>query len=155
MLGRRMVTYEEWETTVPASMRDDSAWRMRAYRLGLFLADLAVVDAGAIYKDRIARSHADQLIRAVGSISANVVEGYSRGSGKERAHFFGYALGSARESRDWYYKCRTVLKESVVAHRLAICNELVKLLLVMVGQERRTNRGLMPSNKRPPQQESH
>jgi four helix bundle protein len=48
----------------------------------------------------------DQLYEAVGSVSANLAEGYSRGTGKDRARFYEYALGSARESRDWYFKAR-------------------------------------------------
>ncbi|MFN8404533.1 MAG: four helix bundle protein [Anaerolineales bacterium] len=36
---------------------------------------------------------------AVGSVGANISEGYSRSSGKDRARFYEYALGPARESR--------------------------------------------------------
>ncbi len=47
---------------------------------------------------------ADSLWKmTVGSIRANIAEGYSRGTGKDRARFYEYALGSARESRDWYF----------------------------------------------------
>ena len=54
-------------------------------------------------QDRRTIGLADQLYRSLGSIGANLAEGYSRGTGKDRAHFYEYALGSARESRDWYY----------------------------------------------------
>jgi hypothetical protein len=47
-----------------------------------------------------------------------------------------YALGSARESRDWYYKARTVLGEPVAQHRIAMLTRIVKLLLTMVPQQR-------------------
>ena len=79
---------------------------------------------------------ADQLYRALGSISANITEGYSRGTGKGRALFYEYALGSARESRDWYYKSRHVLGEEVITHRLDLLTQVIRLLLTMVPQQR-------------------
>lgn len=79
---------------------------------------------------------ADQLYRAVGSIGANIAEGYSRGTGKDRARFYEYALGSARESRDWYFKGRYVLREEVVQHRLSFMTEITRLLLTIIPQQR-------------------
>ena len=69
-------------------------------------------------------------------MSANAAEGYSRSTGKDRAHFYEYALGSARESRDWYYKARHVLGEDVATHRLAFLTQIIRLLLTMVPQQR-------------------
>jgi hypothetical protein len=34
------VEYEGWEKTVPQAIREDSLWKMKAYRLALFLADV-------------------------------------------------------------------------------------------------------------------
>jgi four helix bundle protein len=65
------------------------------------------------------------------------VEGYSRSSGRDRARFFEYALGSARESRDWYYKARHVLEESVIDHRLDLQSQIIRLLLVMIPDHRK------------------
>ena len=79
----------------------------------------------------------DQLYRAAGSISANIAEGYSKSTGKDRARFYEYALGSARESRDWYYKARHVLGEKVVTqHRSEFLTEIIRLLITMVPQQR-------------------
>jgi hypothetical protein len=72
----------------------------------------------------------------LGSISANLAEGYSRGTGKDRARFYEYALGSARESRDWYFKGRHILGEVVVRHRLQLLAEVIRLLLTMIPQQR-------------------
>lgn len=136
------MTFEEWEAGVPTVIRSDSLWRMKAYRLGLFLADLGWVDAGKLVRDVRTTAIADQLYRAIGKISACIAEGYSRGSGKARAIFYEYALGSVRESRDWYYKARHILRDKVTSHRLELCTELTKLLITMIQLERRTNRPL-------------
>jgi four helix bundle protein len=86
--------------------------------------------------DRRTIGLSDQLYRAVGSISANVAEGYSRGTGKDRARFYEYVLGSAQESRDWYFKSRHIIGESVTEHRLQLLTEVIRLLLTMVSQQR-------------------
>jgi len=85
---------------------------------------------------------ADQLCRAVSKISSNVAEGYSRGTGKARLIFYEYALGSAREARDWYYKGRHVLKEKVTLHRVDLCTQILKLLIRTVANEQQQNRRL-------------
>lgn len=72
----------------------------------------------------------------MGSISANLAEGYSRGTGRDRARFYEYALGSARESRDWYYKGRHILGPAVTTHRLNLLTQIIRLLLTMVPQQR-------------------
>jgi len=72
----------------------------------------------------------------MGSISANIAEGYSRGSDKDRARFYEYALGSARESRDWYYKGRHVLGEEVMTHRQRLLTQIIRLLPTMIPQQR-------------------
>ena len=79
---------------------------------------------------------ADQLYRSLGSISANLAEGYSRGTGRDRARFYEYALGSARESRDWTFKARHVLGEAVFHHRLQLLTRVIQLLLTMIPQQR-------------------
>ena len=47
----------------------------------------------------------------------------------DRRRFYEYALGSARESRDWYYKARHVLDEVIVGERLDVLTQVVRLLL--------------------------
>ena len=107
------MNYETWVKTVPAEITGDSLWKMEAYRLALFAADLGWHDVTKLAGDRRTLDLAGQLYRAVGSVEANISEGYSRGSGRDRARFYEYALGSARESRGWYYKGRYVLGDAV------------------------------------------
>jgi four helix bundle protein len=134
------MTYEEWERGIPEELKTDVLWRLEAYRLALFLSDLAWEDATKLLRDRRTRETADQLHRATAKISAHVAEGYSRDTGKERAHFYGYALGSTRESRDWYYKSRHVLGGAVTAHRLALTTSLIRLILAAIRHERKARR---------------
>ena len=130
------MNYEEWETTVPEAIKGDSLWKMAAYRLAVFLGDLGWHDVTRLVQDRRTIGLSSQLYEALGSISANLAEGYSRGSGKDRARFYEYALGSARESRDWYFKSRHILGETVVQHRLQLLAEILRLLLTMIPQQR-------------------
>jgi four helix bundle protein len=130
------MNYQEWEGSVPHAIKGDMLWRMKVYRLALFIADLSWEDVTKLIKDRRTIALADQLYRALGSISANIAEGYSRGSNKDQVRFYEYALGSARESRDWYYKARHVLSEEVTIHRLNLSTEIIRLLLTIIPGER-------------------
>lgn len=131
-----MAGFDEWEKTVPGTFKVDTLWKVKAYRLALYLGDLCWSDATLLLKDKRMVSLSGQLYRAVGSVGANLAEGYSRSTGKDRALFYQYALGSARESRDWYYKARFILGEEIAAHRWQIITEIIRLLLTMIPQQR-------------------
>ena len=139
------MTLEGWERSVPGALTRDVLWRVTAYRLATFLSDLAWRDVTKLMKDRRTVGLSDQLYRATGSIGSNISEGYSRSTGKDRARFYEYALGSARESRDWYFKGRFVLSEKVMLHRLALLEEIIKLLIKMVPDQRATRSRLDPT----------
>ena len=130
------MNYEEWLKMVPADITGDSLWRVEAYRLALFLADVGWHDVSKLMKDKRTLDLSNQLYRALGSIGANVSEGYSRGTGKDRARFYEYALGSSRESRGWYGNGRHVLGEQVTEHRLQLLAQIIRLLLTMIPDQR-------------------
>ena len=130
------MNFNEWVLSLPKDITDDSLWKMEAYRLSLFLTDVGWYDVTELMKDKRTIGIADQLYRSLGSISANIAEGYSHHTGKTRPQYYQYALGSARESRDWYYKAHHILKEKVINHRIALTTQVIKLLLVMVPQQR-------------------
>ncbi|HET7612514.1 MAG TPA: four helix bundle protein [Gemmatimonadaceae bacterium] len=95
-------------------------------------------------RKRLGERIAGQLYAAVSSISANIAEGYSRSSGKDRALIFEFALGSVRESISFYQASRPILGEVITA-RLNILEEIRRLLLAIIPRERgkpipRTNR---------------
>jgi LysW-gamma-L-lysine/LysW-L-ornithine aminotransferase len=147
-------SFEEWAATVPESIRRDALWRVTAYRNALFLAEIGWYDISKLMQDRRTIGIADQLYRALGSIGANIAEGYSRGTGRGRAQFYEYALGSARESRDWYYKARHVLDSRVVDHRMALLSDLIRLLLTMIPDQRNTRISEAPAEYHTTQEDS-
>ena len=128
--------YEEWADTVPASLRGDPLWRREDYRLALYVADEGWEDVRRLSEVRAASVLGDQLCRALGSISANIAEGYGRRSGTDRARYYEYALGSARESRDWYHKATRTLGRDVVQRRLRVLTRIVRLLTYAIPRER-------------------
>ena len=140
------MNYQSWLKTVPTFFTDDSLWKMKAYRVSLFLADIGWHDVSKLDRDGRTRRIANQLYRSLGSVGANLAEGYSRNTGKDRARFYAYSLGSARESRDRYYKGRHVLGEQVVNHRLPFVTETIQLLLVMIPQQRHFDKALREQN---------
>lgn len=130
------MNYHEWVKSVPSEIQGDSLWKMEAYRLALFASDIGWRDTTRLAQDARTLGLASQLYRALGSIHSNLAEGYSRSSGRDRARFYEYALGSARESRDWYFDARHVLAETVTSHRMRLLTEIIRLLLRMVPDQR-------------------
>ena len=103
------MNFSDWQESVPDAITDDPLWTVEAYRLALFASDACWKDVRKISKQRTMRSLSDQLYRA---------------------------MGSARESRDWYYKARHVLGENVTDHRLNFLASIIRLLLKMIPQQR-------------------
>lgn len=130
------VRYQEWLGSVPEAITGDSLCKMQAYRLAMFAPDVRWEDVTKLLRDRRTVSLANQLYRSLGSIGANLAEGYSRGTGPDRARFYEYALGSACESRDWYFKARHVLGQDLTNERLEVLTTIIRLLLTMVPQQR-------------------
>ena len=130
--------YEDWEATVPGELRADALWHRQDYRLALYVADVGWDDVRKLAAVRSTTAVADQLCRSLGSISPNIAEGYGRASGQDRARYYEYALGSARESRDWYHKARRVLGDAVANRRIRVLTSVIRLLTVAIPCERAT-----------------
>jgi four helix bundle protein len=130
------VKHSEWLNTVPQTLKDDAVWTLSAYRHALLLSDFCWHDVTKLMRDKRTTGLSSQLYEAVGSVGANLAEGYSRGSGRDRARFYEYSLGSARESRDWYFKARHVLGEKVTMHRMEFLGEIIRLTLTMIPDQR-------------------
>ncbi|HBX65455.1 MAG: four helix bundle protein [Balneola sp.] len=130
------MTFKEWENKVPKEITNDIVWKIEAYRFGLFLSDACWKDSSSIIAEK-RFALADQLYRSVGSISANIVEGYSRLSNKEKARFCEIALGSAREARDWYFKSRHIIGEETAQTRIIMLTSIARLLQSMISNHRK------------------
>ncbi|MCB0037201.1 MAG: four helix bundle protein [Anaerolineales bacterium] len=121
--------FEDWIKEVPEDVLNDPLWKFETYRKALFLSDLAWFDCGKMMKDERGKAIAQQLSRSAGSVAANIEEGYSRGYGKDYARFLRIALGSARESRGWYYRGRHLLGQEVVTHRCFLLRDIISGLI--------------------------
>ncbi len=129
--------FEEWLDSVPESLKSDPIWKLEAYPKALLFFDLAWRDIDHLKHDVRGREIARQLVRSVGSISANLDEGFGRGTDRaEFGQFLRYALGSARESRSWYHKARLLLPEEIVKHRMDLCSEIIALLVTNINRQR-------------------
>ena len=132
----KFANYQDWLKLVPDTISGDTLWKMVVYRYALFLGDLAWHDVTKLMGDRRTMKLSDQLYEAIGSIGANISEGYSRSSGKDRARFYEYSLGSARESRGWYYDGSFILGDEVANHRMQFLTQIIRLLLTILPEER-------------------
>ena len=130
------MNYAEWLVGVPSEITNDPIWKLEVYRLALFAGDIGWEDILKLSIEKLMFSIADQLHRSLGSISANLTEGYSRSKGLDRARFMEISLGSARESRDWYYKARHVLSSEVVKHRMELLTRVISMLTPMIPHQR-------------------
>lgn len=126
--------FARWESSTPPDMVGDSLWRLPAYRISRFLALLLDNDCRVVRKRSPYR--AGQLERAVDSIGVNIIEGYGRLHGRERARFYEFALGSAREARDWYVRTETWFKPGVAMGRIKLLTRVIKILTHAIPEER-------------------
>ena len=131
------MNYQEWMTTALPEITQDPLWNLDVYRLGLFVSDIGWEDVVLLDKNKITRDASDQIHRSIDSISTNIAEGYSRSTGKDRARYFEYSLGEAREARDRYYKVRRALKQEVVLHRIKLLTQIVKILNAFIPTQRK------------------
>jgi four helix bundle protein len=109
---------------------------MRVFQLAGELIPDCFDDAKVVRAEPITADIAAQLYAAVCSIEANISEGYSRSSGKDRAARFEYALGSVRESMSWYKSCKPILGEEKVRDRRDRLEEMRRMLLAIIPRER-------------------
>ena len=131
------MNYKEWLAGVHPRIKAEPIWRSLMYQKAMFLYDLAWEDCGKMLDDARGRKVAAQLIDSAGSISANMEEGHGRGFGKERQYFLRVALGSARETKGWYYRGRRLLAPKVLDHRLALIDEIISLLVTEIDSQKK------------------
>jgi four helix bundle protein len=126
----------------------DPLERMAVHRYAKKLRKVSWDDVELLKANTATREIAGQLYESVGSIAANLAEGYSKSSGPDRARSFEYALGSARESTEWYESAIPVIGDETVAARLTILGHIQRLLVAIIPLERK--RRIRPKKKRKP-----
>jgi four helix bundle protein len=119
-----------WEERAPGSLKGDPVWRFHAYRVSLFLLDLATQDVADVSRrNRTKLGLADQLIRSIASVSANIAEGLGRPTANDRIRYFGIAMGSLREGITWYRAMTRDLDATVADTRVEQLSELRRILI--------------------------
>ena len=73
-----------------------------------------------------------QLVRSAGSISANIEEGYGRGTAPEFINRLRIARGEAYESRGWYRRAAKFLSGAVITARRIEAGEIIALLTATI-----------------------
>ena len=131
-----ILTFDAWAASATRSLTSDAVWKLPAYQLACYALYLAWPDATALTRRVVTEPVASQLYRAIGSIGANLAEGYSRSSGRDRVRMYEYALGSAREGVVWYCAATAVLGDTVVEHRRATLQRIARMLLITIPRER-------------------
>jgi len=113
-------------------MRDFRELKVWQKAIGLF--EEVVRDVEKFPNTRAAKVIEDQVLRSVGSISANIAEGYGRKKGKEYIHYLYISRGSANETIDWYEKLKRLryIGEEVFMVREEECIELRAMLSKMI-----------------------
>lgn len=119
-------------TSPTPSLYSDPLERVQAYVLAREAGRVARLDCERLRSDPVMVDIARQLFTSVGSITANIAEGYARSTLPDRRRFLEFALGSTREAASWYE--HLALPEG--AERLARLTSIRRLLLTMIRTSR-------------------
>ena len=124
------MNYQEWEKEIYPEIAGDILWKIEAYRVALFAADIGWHDVTKLMQDKRTIKLSDQLYRALGSIGANISEGYGRYFFKENRQFSYIARGSLYETKTFLLKAkrRKLVSEAVFEKMDAELTTLAKRL---------------------------
>lgn len=97
------------------------------YKRSMELWNEMWIDTEVLMLDFRGKEIARQLIRSVGSMSANIEEGYGRGFGKEYPQFLRISRGSARESKGWYLRSSHLLGAEIINSRIMKIDTIIAM----------------------------
>ncbi|MCF8107683.1 MAG: four helix bundle protein [Desulfohalobiaceae bacterium] len=112
-----------------------------AYQKSLELFDLVVNDMALLQKDVRCYRLISQQIGSADSICSNIEEGYGRLSRREYVRFLDIARGSARETQGRYGRMKHWLAGEIIAHRAALCGEIIAILTSSINRLREEKAG--------------
>lgn len=102
--------------------------------MGMGLFEDVVKDVESFPKTEVGRIIANQVLRSVSSITANIAEGNGRRKGKEFQYYLYIARGSTKETIDWYEKLKRLgyIDVSNFEKREGVCQEMRAMLSKMI-----------------------
>ena len=140
-------SFSEWVAGRDVARTRDPLWAVQAYRLASYAKACHNFDRET--NRRFAKAvSVDQLTQAVGSIAANIAEGYSRPTQPDQSRFYGYALGSTREAIEWYDTLRFDLGPPTDDRQVTLI-QVRRLLLTMLRNARSADDRASMSKKAP------
>jgi four helix bundle protein len=134
-MGTLLDRFAQFEATPPADLAGDAMWTQQAYRIAAFLAVICREDATTLEKSPGMARITEQLIASIDDVGTAIAEGYGRLSGRDRARYYEYAFGSAREAREWYRRA-SFGGQIELAERALLLTRAIKLLTVAARDER-------------------
>lgn len=119
----------------------DPLTRYPFYLKALEFYDRVMEDTDKPILDERWRVIVRQVVRSAGSISANIEEGYGRGTSQEFAHRLKIARGEACESKGWYRRSKKFLPSDIISRRRREAGEIIALLTSTINTlERKSGR---------------
>jgi|SRR5215212_979451 len=135
-MQEKELNFEEWQKTVPDTIRTEKFWLLIAYQKALYLYDLLWQDTQIWLGDERGQILSKQVIRSADSVCSNIEEGYGRGYGKQFLQFYGYSLGSARETKGHVYRAKAFYPQETLCKRLNLASEVVALVLTEINRQK-------------------
>jgi four helix bundle protein len=136
MMEQKELNFEEWQKTIPETIRSEKFWLLIAYQKALYLYDLLWNDTQTWIKDERGQVLSKQIIGSADSVCSNIEEGYGRGYGKQFLQFYGYSLGSARETKGRLYRAKAFYPAEILHKRLLLASEVVALVLTEINRQK-------------------
>jgi four helix bundle protein len=136
LMDEKELNFAEWQKTVPDTIRSEKFWFLIAYQKALYLYDLLWKDTEIWLKDDRGQMLSKQIIRSADSVCSNIEEGYGRGYGKQFLQFYGYSLGSARETKGYLYRAKAFYPPEILDRRLNLASEIVALVLTEINRQK-------------------
>ena len=124
------------------------------YKLARQLFDSFWSDSEVLGKDFRGRELAEQQVRSLDSVCANIEEGFGRGFGKELPQHLKIARGEARESRGRYERCQHLLPTNLICQRTALLDHIIggltKTITTIEARQKRQGATAASTSRHPP-----
>ena len=120
---------EKIHNNTPRHFTDLKVWK-DAHDLYL----LTLKDVENFPNTRGAYTLSDQLLRSIGSISANIAEGFNRRSTRHYISYLDNSVGSTNEAENWYYKIEGAgwLGSNMIRERVEKLTEIRQMLCGLI-----------------------